>query len=50
MIVVTGATGRVGGQVVAQLRDQDVRALTRKPAELPVQTDELSGVLADLVG
>ncbi|HEX3588864.1 MAG TPA: NAD(P)H-binding protein [Pseudonocardiaceae bacterium] len=45
MIVVTGATGRVGGQVVAQLRDQEVRALTRKPADLPVDT--VRGDLSD---
>ncbi|MBB5082432.1 DsbA family protein [Nonomuraea endophytica] len=33
MILVTGATGKVGGQVVAQLREQGVeaRALTRDP-------------------
>jgi uncharacterized protein YbjT (DUF2867 family) len=36
-ILVTGATGTVGRQVIAQLREAggEVRALTRGPAELP---------------
>ncbi|MFE0147614.1 DsbA family protein [Nonomuraea sp. NPDC059007] len=45
MILVTGATGKVGGQVVAQLREQGVeaRALTRDPK----RPGEVYGDLAD---
>ncbi|MFI6387908.1 DsbA family protein [Nonomuraea sp. NPDC050540] len=45
MILVTGATGKVGGQVVAQLREQGVeaRALTRDPK----RSGEVYGDLAD---
>lgn len=47
MILVTGATGRVGGEAVRQLatRGQPVRALTRRPAEagLPPQVEVAEG-------
>jgi uncharacterized protein YbjT (DUF2867 family) len=48
-ILVIGATGRVGRQVVAQLReaDQPVRALTRQPAAaaLPADVEVVAGDL-----
>ncbi len=51
MILVTGATGRVGGQVLAQLRDAGVavRALARDPqsARLPAGVDVVGGDLSD---
>lgn len=48
MILVTGATGRVGGQVVAQLADVKIRALTRNPhADLPDGVDAVPGDLTD---
>lgn len=50
-ILVTGATGTVGRQVVSQLLDtgRDVRALVRDPdcAELPVGVELVHGDLAD---
>lgn len=51
-ILVTGATGNVGGQVVAQLRDRGgvrVRALTRDPsrAALPDDVEVVGGDLSD---
>ncbi|MEU4341493.1 NAD(P)H-binding protein [Nocardia sp. NPDC023852] len=51
MILVTGATGKVGGQVVRQLVDSggEVRALVRDPerAALPEQVEVVRGDLAD---
>lgn len=51
MILVTGATGTVGRQVVAQLRERDmpVRAVTRSPgsAGLPAGVEVVRGDLAD---
>jgi uncharacterized protein YbjT (DUF2867 family) len=51
MILVTGATGRVGGNVVDQLlaAGQDVRAMTRDPAKahLPSRAEVVRGDLAD---
>jgi uncharacterized protein YbjT (DUF2867 family) len=51
MILVTGATGRVGGSALTQLRDQGlaVRALVRDPrrAALPDGIDAVRGDLAD---
>ncbi|SHE95891.1 NAD(P)H-binding protein [Streptoalloteichus hindustanus] len=51
VILVTGATGNVGSQVVAQLRGLDVtvRALTRDPAatDLPEDVEVVGGDLAD---
>ncbi|MEU8380903.1 NAD(P)H-binding protein [Streptosporangium sp. NPDC048865] len=51
MILVTGATGKVGGQVVSQLLDAGVavRALTRDPASatLPEGAEVVRGDLAD---
>jgi uncharacterized protein YbjT (DUF2867 family) len=51
MILVTGATGKVGRQVVAQLLDggTTVRALTRDPtsARLPDGVQVARGDLAD---
>ncbi len=48
-VLVIGATGNVGGQVVAQLTDKgaQVRSLTRKPdaAHLPVQVEVVRGDL-----
>ena len=37
MIVVTGGTGRIGRQVVAQLREHDlpVRVVSRSPGRAP---------------
>jgi len=51
-ILVTGATGNVGGQVVAQLRDRGgvhVRALTRHPAgaDLPDDVEVVGGDLSE---
>lgn len=50
-ILVTGATGRVGGQVVSQLRGTGVtvRALTRNPkaASFPEDIDVVRGDLSD---
>jgi uncharacterized protein YbjT (DUF2867 family) len=48
-ILVTGATGRVGGQVLAQLPQGDVRALVRDPATatLPDGVDVVRGDLSD---
>ena len=50
-VLVTGATGNVGRQVVAQLLDAGcrVRALTRNPdkADLPTEVDVVSGDLTD---
>ena len=50
MIVVTGGTGRVGGQVVAQLRERDlpVRVVSRNPAVSPAGTGAARADLADL--
>jgi uncharacterized protein YbjT (DUF2867 family) len=51
VIVVTGATGTVGRQVVTQLRERDlpVRAVTRDPASarLPAGAEVVRGDLAD---
>lgn len=51
MILVTGATGRIGRQVVAELLDADVdfRALARDPAKasLPEGVDVVRGDLSD---
>ena len=51
MILVTGATGTVGRQVVTQLRERDlpVRAVTRDPASagLPAGAGAVRGDLAD---
>ena len=49
MIVVTGATGRVGRQVVAGLRERDlsVRAVSRTPGPLPPGTGAVRADLAD---
>jgi uncharacterized protein YbjT (DUF2867 family) len=51
MILVTGATGNVGGSVVRQLLDvgENIRALTRDPgaARLPAGVDVVGGDLAD---
>jgi uncharacterized protein YbjT (DUF2867 family) len=51
-ILVTGATGRIGRQVVEQLvgRGADVRALTRDPAKaaLPAGVEVVQGDLLDL--
>lgn len=51
-ILVTGATGNVGGQVVAQLRERGgvhVRALTRDPAgaDLPDDVEVMAGDLRE---
>ncbi|MBB3773331.1 uncharacterized protein YbjT (DUF2867 family) [Angulomicrobium tetraedrale] len=50
-ILVTGSTGTIGAQVLAQLRGRnaDVRALTRSPetAGLPVGVTAVRGDLAD---
>jgi uncharacterized protein YbjT (DUF2867 family) len=47
VIVVTGGTGRVGAQVVAQLRERDlpVRVVSRRPARSP---DGIEAARADL--
>ncbi|MGS2645479.1 SDR family oxidoreductase [Streptosporangium sp. G12] len=51
MILVTGATGKVGGQALSQLLDAGVavRALTRDPASatLPEGAEVVRGDLAD---
>jgi uncharacterized protein YbjT (DUF2867 family) len=49
MIVVTGGTGRVGRQVVAQLRERDlpVRVVTRRPDGSPEGTEAARADLAD---
>jgi uncharacterized protein YbjT (DUF2867 family) len=49
MIVVTGGTGRVGAQVVAQLRERDlpVRVVSRRPARSPEGTEAARADLAD---
>jgi uncharacterized protein YbjT (DUF2867 family) len=49
VIVVTGGTGRVGAQVVAQLRERDlpVRVVSRRPARSPEGTDAARADLAD---
>jgi uncharacterized protein YbjT (DUF2867 family) len=49
MIVVTGGTGRVGAQVVAQLRERDlpVRVVSRRPARSPDGTEAARADLAD---
>jgi uncharacterized protein YbjT (DUF2867 family) len=49
MIVVTGGTGRVGAQVVAQLRGRDlsVRVVSRRPARSPEGTEAAHADLAD---
>jgi uncharacterized protein YbjT (DUF2867 family) len=51
MILVTGATGNVGGSVVRQLLEagENIRALTRDPgaARLPAGVDVVGGDLAD---
>jgi uncharacterized protein YbjT (DUF2867 family) len=48
-ILVTGATGRVGGQVLAQLPRDNVRVLVRDPAKatLPDGVDVVRGDLTD---
>jgi uncharacterized protein YbjT (DUF2867 family) len=54
MILVTGATGRVGGSVLSQLLDKgvEVRALVRDPrrAALPEGVEAVRGDLADPAG
>ena len=49
MIVVTGGTGRVGAQVVAQLRERDlpVRVVSRRPSRWPDGTEAARADLAD---
>ena len=51
-ILVTGATGTIGGQVVQQLvkRGADVRALVRNPAQsnLPAAVEVVQGDLFDI--
>ena len=49
MIVVTGGTGRVGRQVVAQLRARDlpVRVVSRNPGRVPAGTGAAHADLAD---
>jgi uncharacterized protein YbjT (DUF2867 family) len=51
-ILVTGATGRVGRQVVEQLveRNADVRVLVRNPskADFPTQVDVVQGEMLDI--
>ena len=49
MIVVTGGTGRVGAQVVAQLRERDrpVRVVSRRPDRSPDGTEAARADLAD---
>jgi uncharacterized protein YbjT (DUF2867 family) len=49
VIVVTGGTGRVGAQVVAQLRERDlpVRVVSRRPARSPDGTEAARADLAD---
>ena len=51
-ILVTGATGNIGSQVLAQLAGAgiDVRALTRSPdkARFPAEIEAVTGDLADL--
>ena len=49
MIVVTGGTGRVGAQVVAQLRERDlpVRVVSRRPARSLDGTEAVRADLAD---
>ena len=49
MIVVTGGTGRVGAQIVAQLRERDlpVRVVSRRPARSPEGTEAARADLAD---
>ena len=48
MIVVTGATGRVGRPVIAELRKRDlpVRAVSRNPGLLPPGAEAVRGDLA----
>src|SRR5215211_7573417 len=47
-ILVTGATGTVGREVTAQLREAgaEVRALTRRPADLPPGVESAHGDLS----
>jgi uncharacterized protein YbjT (DUF2867 family) len=49
VIVVTGGTGRVGAQVVAQLRERDlpVRVVSRRPVGWPDGTEAARADLAD---
>ena len=49
MIVVTGGTGRVGAQVVAQLRERDlpVRVVSRRPDGSPAGAEAVRADLAD---
>jgi uncharacterized protein YbjT (DUF2867 family) len=49
VIVVTGGTGRVGAQIVAQLRERDlpVRVVSRRPARSPEGTQASRADLAD---
>ncbi|HLK73806.1 MAG TPA: NAD(P)H-binding protein [Streptosporangiaceae bacterium] len=49
MIVVTGGTGRVGRQVVAQLRERGltVRVLSRRPGRSQEGTEAVPADLAD---
>jgi len=49
VIVVTGGTGRVGAQIVAQLRERDlpVRVVSRRPARSPEGTEAARADLAD---
>ena len=48
MIAVTGGTGRVGAQIVAQLRERDlpVRVVSRRPARSPEGTEAARADLA----
>lgn len=51
-ILVTGSTGKIGRQLVAQLDGADVRALTRSPvtAGLPGNVEAVAGDLATVEG
>src|SRR4051794_29945929 len=51
-ILVTGSTGKIGRQLVAQLTGADVRALTRSPetAGLPRNVGTVAGELAAMEG
>jgi uncharacterized protein YbjT (DUF2867 family) len=45
MILVTGATGNVGGELVRQLAGRPVRALMRRPSEVPAGVEAAIGDL-----